>query len=158
MRRVGLVTLLAALALAGCGGGGDSEDAPAVELPAPRGSDTEQIQESWRLYYTALAARDGGRACALLTERGRDEVVRESSDDGGRCEEVVAVLGSFFKGYSTKLTQIDVKGDSATAVAPRSGEIKKQALELKRDDGRWKIDHAEDAAPTGAGGGGGGGY
>jgi hypothetical protein len=143
MKRVGLVTLLAALALAGCGGDDDSGDAPAVNLPPPRGSDTEQIQETWRLYYTSLAARDGGRACALLTERGRDEVVRESSDSGGECEEVVAVLGTFFKGYSSKLRDIEVSGESATAIAPRSGEIQEQALALKRDDGRWKIDHAE---------------
>jgi hypothetical protein len=146
MRAVAMVTLLAALALAGCGGGDSGDDAPAVKLPPPRGSDTQQIQETWRLYYTALAARDGGRACALLTERGQDEVVNEASESGGTCEEVVAVLGAFFKGYSSRLTGIEVKGDSATAVAPRSGEIKEQALELRRDDGRWKIESSADAA------------
>ena len=140
-----VLTLLVAAVLAGCGGGDSGDDAPAVNLPPPTGSDTEQIRETWRLYYTALAARDGGRACALLTERGRDEVVSESSESGGKCEEVVAILGAFFKGYESQLTDVKVSGDSATAVAPRSGEVKQQALELKRDGGRWKIDHAADA-------------
>jgi hypothetical protein len=67
------------------------------------------------------------------------------SESGGTCQEVVAVLGSFFKGYRSTLTRIEVNGDRATAVAPRSGDIKEQVVELRRAGGRWKIDHAEDS-------------
>jgi len=142
--------LLLALALAACGdddGGGDTAKTQSEQAagPAPTGTDEQQIQETWRRYYTALSDGDGTAVCALLTENGRKEVVEESSDSGGTCEEIVAVLGPFFKDYDSKLTDVEIKGDTATAVAPRSGDIQAQGIEFKRDGGSWKIDSSKPA-------------
>ncbi|HEX8741491.1 MAG TPA: hypothetical protein VF712_00005, partial [Thermoleophilaceae bacterium] len=60
------------------------------------------------------------------------------------CEEVVAEIGQFFKGFETELTDIKVQGDVAEAVSPERGQIRKQALDFVLVGGEWKIDGASD--------------
>ena len=147
----------AALALAGCGGDDDSEDgaqAPATttgteteagppeSLPAGR-SDEQQIQAVWRQYTTALGEEDGDAVCSLLTENGKKEVLQAGSA-GDTCEEAVAAIGSFFKGFETELTDIKVQGDVAEAVSPARGQIPEQGLTFRRVGADWKIDRASD--------------
>jgi hypothetical protein len=157
---------LGALALlAGCGGDDEDEAAttqapPPAEMqtltrtetmppesgpadPEPAASDEEQVKAVWRRYTKALGAEDGKAVCSLLTENGRREVLRGQSD-GSSCEEVVADIGSFFKGFETELTDVKVQGDVAEGVSPERGQVRRQALDFRRVDGEWKIDGAAD--------------
>jgi hypothetical protein len=154
-----LIALVAALAIAGCGGDDDSDEpaetrapetqtvtrtetAPPQSLPAGR-SDEQEIQAVWRRYTAALGEEDGETVCSLLTENGKTEVLRGGAA-GSSCEEVVEEIGSFFKGFETELTDVRVQGDVAEAVSPRRGQISKQGLGFRRVDGEWKIDRADD--------------
>jgi hypothetical protein len=141
------VGLLALALLAGCGGDDDTDEpaqtqAPPESLPAGR-SDEQQIQAVWRSYTTALGKEDGDTVCSLLTENGKKEVLRGGAA-GRTCEEVVAEIGSFFKGFENELTDIKVQGDVAEAVSPARGQIPKQGLGFRKIGGEWKIDRADD--------------
>lgn len=156
-----LCVLALAAAVAGCGGDDDEDSAqpPAQtqtqtvtrtekepdatgELPAGR-SDEQQIQAVWRQYTKALGEEDGETVCSLLTENGKKEVL-SGQRDGSSCEEVVAEIGSFFKGFETELESIKVQGDAAEAVSPERGQVRRQALDFVKTGVEWKIDGASD--------------
>jgi len=132
-----LATAVAALALAGCGGG-DENDAP----------DPEQVTEVATDYAHAFGDGDGERACELLTPGAQDAFVeRVSSLVGTRdCPEAVsklqAVAGPNVTGPFREATVDGVKvtGDKATARINAGGSSEQVTLEQR--DGEWLLTKA----------------
>lgn len=132
MRRAPALLALACLLAAGCGGGGGNEE--------------EAVRKVLRDYLTGIAAANGERACAQLTETAREEVVETVTaafpgDGGLSCEEAVAELSAdLAPGRKSALLnpvfrEVSITGDKAeVAVKGLDG-----AAELTRVDGEWRV-------------------
>ena len=136
--RRALPGLIAALALAGCGGDDDAND-------------PEAVSKMLRDAAGAAADSDGDRACSHLTDRAQTQIVLQT---GGRlgdvdCSAAVArallFLGADERARIGRLepTGISLTGDSGKAVmrSPASdgpSPIVAQ-LSVAKEDGEWKI-------------------
>jgi predicted lipid-binding transport protein (Tim44 family) len=125
------VAFAAALALGGCGGGGDDEgptDSPEAVL--------EELQE-------AAEDGDGERLCALFTSNGIDNI--EENRDGEDCEDQVEA-GHLSQHDDVEdvadfeVVDVDESGDEAEATVEFDGE--EEAVELVEQGGEWKIDES----------------
>ena len=130
MRAKALVTVVvAALAVAGCGGA----------------SDEEQVRTTVEDYIIAFVDGDGDKACDLLTKETRDAFVQQVSSlvKTRDCGEAIKKLGDLagptvdraLKG--AKVTEVKVNGENATATLESRGT--KTPTQLKKEDGDWKI-------------------
>jgi hypothetical protein len=117
-----LIAAVAALALAGCGGGSEGDVRGAIEG-----------------YMSALADGDGDEACSHLS----GEMKRRLADAAGNgsCPEVVEMLAENFgeddksKLKDVEVVDIKIKGDTATA-GVKGGD---STAELTKTDGDWLI-------------------
>jgi hypothetical protein len=122
---------LAVLVLAGCGGGGKSEE--------------DRVRDSVKTYLTALADGDSKKACAQLTPGQTRRVLAAAKKipqlRTAKCPEVFdavsARLGPDEKALlrKVKVTDVTVRGSTATTRlqgAPRTPELTKSG-------GRWLI-------------------
>jgi predicted small secreted protein len=134
--------LTGALALAGCGNsatGGGSADA--------------QVRQTVTSFETAMKARDGARACGLLTSSMRQEMahVARTSKLGNSCEAYVDNRRTTHanSGRRAKLIGISASVDGAHATATINLEVKRtdaeRSVELKpttalvESHGKWLI-------------------
>ena len=123
-----LVSCVALLALSGCGGGSDKEDAEDV---------VRGIAE-------ATNDSDGEKFCGLVTEQFLEQTTGAKGDkakdsckkqiDSSRTREVKV----------TKITKTEVKGDRATVTAEleQSGRKRPQVFNLQKEDGEFKLSGA----------------
>jgi hypothetical protein len=144
-----LAAVLILAALAGCGSR-PPDEATSRDLVAQTVLDWHRLQ----------AAGDGGAACALVTEKQQDAIVkldRETMKSVGRppresCEEIVDGYAGMPDGFrqlmlSTQVDSVAVDGDHATVTAHTQaavGGVTRQTepteIPLRWDDGRWRID------------------
>ena len=133
MRGLAAGAILVALLLAGCGGGGESNDA--------------QIRKVIGTYYEAFANGDSATACNQLAE---DTVKNLEKQARGRaCDDVLndalqepdyATVAQRLK--KAKITKVTVLNDKATAqidVPGVSGKAAHTAVALKKEGDSWKI-------------------
>lgn len=132
-RAVTLLAIACAGVAAGCGG----DDG---------GGDDEQVRDVVRDYLTGLAAGNGDRACAQLTEEARKELVSEVTaafpdPPELSCEEAVVDLSQDIapidkrKFLNPEVTKVSVDGDRATVtVKGLDGPTT-----LARDGDDWRI-------------------
>ena len=123
------LAVLAALLVAGCGGGGDPGPDAAV-----------------RDYYRALLKGDGARACSLLTDGLSRDVAssRGARAAGGTCPDVLALAaglnpdrsGDDLHGLKVD-TSVDGSAGSARLANPLTG--KRETLRVQRVGGQWRI-------------------
>jgi hypothetical protein len=125
-----LLTL--ALAVTGCGGGdGASKDEAAV-------------RDAAKQLYGALADKDAGKVCDLLTASQRKAVAKGAGNaQSGSCDQVMSLALSFVAGKGledadqAKVTKVKVDGERATATVDFKG--RPGVLGLAKEDGEWKI-------------------
>ena len=146
--RIALFTIVAALALAACGGGdeGGGEPRPGGAGPAtqPKGgatSDEAAVRSTMVAYIGAVAEGDGAKACAQLTENGKRSAA--SARGAGGCEEAIDEIGAAFtprdrqKLRALRHADIEVRIDGDTATAQFRGA---RTTKLARRGDRWLID------------------
>ena len=125
--RAGIAVLLAATALAGCGGGGDSDE--------------DQVRDVVNSFVEAGRERDAAAACELLAA---DQVKTVEGLGSGGC---AAVLGGIFAKSEDVETDVDiqdvrVEGNRATVDATVKApgvEPRTQTILLVKEDGEWKL-------------------
>jgi hypothetical protein len=124
VRRAALICLLAAVA--GCGGGGDAEDA----------------EQTVRDFVTAVRESDADTFCdELVTQEFLEQTIGATGDKASEsCKRELNAL----TGLRVRLVRIvssKVDGDRATvtAVLARSGQRLRQTFRLKNEDGDWRL-------------------
>jgi hypothetical protein len=123
--------IIAALAMAGCGGGGEEKG------PSPRA-----VVES---FAKAFGAGDGERACDLLTKAAQKAFIARvqpltgADDCPAAIEKLVdAAGGSVSKAYaSAKVDQVKISGSKATATLTAEGGA--TTVALAKEDGDWRL-------------------
>ena len=132
------IAALAVVALAAPGCGGDDSGAG--------GDDESQVRDTVTNYASAVADRDGDKACGYLTDAAREQVEKAAKAlkaDGcaGVMEKVTEGVssGDRDKLGSLEVTSVKVDGDHATAQTKVEGEDTDPATLLKEGD-EWHID------------------
>jgi hypothetical protein len=134
-----LPPLAVAALIAGCGSSGGGQQF--------KGSDDDRIQASYQALGKAIAAKDGEKACSLMTAKTSAAIVSLlasfASDQKLTCERAVVALGALGSEKDltgARLTDIHVDGDHATATAKdQDGDDEAFA---RAADGTWKLDSA----------------
>jgi stage V sporulation protein SpoVS len=132
-RGVASALVLAALALAACGG----EDSTANEEAA--------VRSTVKDLYGAFADKDADGVCGVLTRRQREAVAKGAgATTSGSCEQVMGVALNFVGGKGledadqAKVTKVSIDGEKATATVDFKG--KPGELGLAKEGGEWRID------------------
>jgi hypothetical protein len=123
--------LALALALAACGGGSDGEE--------------EAVRGAVDRLYSALAEKDAGGVCEALARKQREVVARGGgTKPRASCEQVMGVALNFVgrgKGLEdadqAQVSDVEVDGDRAVATVEFKGRSAR--LELRKEDGDWKV-------------------
>jgi hypothetical protein len=128
MGRRAPATILAVLAVAGCGGSGRS-------TPTPE----DGVRAAARAYLGALAQRDWGRACALMTPAARRDLAAAA---GEPCPRALAAGGAdageelASAGREIAGADVEIRG-AAASIGPLG--TAQQPLRLQRLGGRWLV-------------------
>jgi hypothetical protein len=118
--------LIAALAFGGlgCGGGGDSD----------------KVKDTVKSFFSALADRDGKKACSLLSK----SLVASAQVGGGDCAKSVKAVAAQAvpdnkrsEARDIEVTDVKIKGSTATAFA--KGKKGKRQVTLLKEGGKWKL-------------------
>lgn len=124
MRRVPGLIVVVAFAVVGCGGGSEEERA---------------VKEAIADFSDAMKEKDTRAACALLTERARDqmaEIGKQLSSDS--CEKTFSLLIAYEPEYAESFDggakNVQVTGLNATA------DIGELTATMIKEGGAWKID------------------
>jgi hypothetical protein len=163
MRPLAAFLAAALIGLVGCGGGGDGDTRGTV-------SDRQEILSVMEEGRDALLKRDGGAACRLLTDHGRDRTLQYQVDfleEGTRvpstdpqapqtCESMVpAVLNelgsplrSTIENVEFQVVSIDGDDGEATVAALKDNYNEATFNLLKDPDEGWRIDDSNDV-PSG---------
>jgi ketosteroid isomerase-like protein len=125
VRRLALICLL--VAVSGCGGGNDKQDA----------------EQTVRDFVEALNTHDADRYCDDLITKDFLEKTTFSTDEATArksCKrEFKNLTGLRVKLASISGTKVDGDSATVTAVLTRQGQRTKQKLLLKKEDGNWKL-------------------
>ena len=126
--------LVAAVAVAGCGGGSDGKP-----------SDETAARDVVTSFTKAFAAMDGDKACALLTPQAQAAFVERARVATGstRCPEtmqrVAQLAGSSVTDPLSKASvgEVKVTGNTATTTLTANGHS--TPVTLSKADGSWKL-------------------
>lgn len=125
-----LAACAALVALLGCGGG----------------SDKEQAEDVVRGIAEATNDSDGERFCGLVTEQFLEQSTGAEGDKAkDACEKQIDSIKNT-KLKVTKITKTEIKGDEATVTAELSsrGRKRPQVFNLKKEDGDFKLASARE--------------
>jgi hypothetical protein len=125
--RVPLCTLVVALVIAGCGGGGTGTSGK----PAPTGKSDPRAKAAAQAYLDAYTAKSVKRICELLAPTAK----RQVADVKGSCSKTIRF--SLHKNTFPKLTvaQATATGNTAAVTIRHS----QRQLKLQRVGGTWKV-------------------
>lgn len=143
-----VATVVAALAVAGCGGASD----PGPPAPSDIAADQAAVETVFRSYHQAVLARDFPTACALNTPEASAALVRSLAAQGGQastCEEALGTLfanpavAGRYDGVSTsaQVGQVVVTGETAVVQWTFDDKGNPQPVEtrLRRVEGQWRL-------------------
>lgn len=116
----------------------------ALGLAACGGSDSDDVKSSLEDYNTAVANKDAGKACDLLSEAAKKTI------GGKSCEATLKAgfgllnakqLGAF---KQTEIKNIKVDGNKATATItfPKGSGVPEQTQTLVKENGDWHLQAA----------------
>ena len=129
--------------------GSDTSAATAFsEYKRVGGDDESEVRTAVIEFHKALAARDGDKACALLSSTGRKALTSQLGQvpqlKGKGCG---AILGQLSKAYpatvranmrDVTVTEVFVH-DNAALAKYKTGKLPLSVLPLEREDGRWHV-------------------
>ena len=123
-----VAVLLAAALIAGCGGGGESDE--------------DQVRDVVESFVQAGEDRDAATACDLLAA---DQVKTvEDIGPGGSCATILAGIFSKAEDVNTdvEIQDVRVEGDRATVdatVKSPDSQPKAESILVVKEDGEWKL-------------------
>jgi hypothetical protein len=126
VRRIVLICLLVAVAVAGCGGGDDKSDA----------------EQTVRDFVQATKDRDADKFCdELVTQEFLEQTMGATGDKAREsCKrEFSSLTNARVDLVGIEKTKVDGDHATVTAVLSRQGERIPQELRLKKEDGDWKL-------------------
>jgi len=129
------VAALAAIAIAGCAGGGSSTPKPAVLPGVPLAQSGAEGQAAARValaYAVADSRGKGAVTCTLVTTQIRDQFNAQP----GHCKK--ALTHAPIPLTETSVINVAVTGNSAIAVLPDPGLPARQITLIKQADG-WRV-------------------
>jgi hypothetical protein len=116
----------------------------AVGLTACGGSDSDDVKSALQDYNDAVASKDAGKACDLLSDQAKKTI------GGKSCEQTLksgfALLNAkqldAFK--STQIKNVKVNGSKATATItfPKDSGVPDQTQTLVKEGGSWHLQAA----------------
>ena len=121
-----VIAAVAALVIAGCGGGSDEDD----------------VKDAVGAYFKAMGDGDGERACALMTPPSRRRL-------GGRdCAEILSTSAKQLDDSDRKVmrdvdvgfTTVTIHGDRAFM---QDGPDDNEPIRLEKVDGKWLVDQTD---------------
>jgi Domain of unknown function (DUF4878) len=113
-------------------------------LAACGGSDSDDVNSSLSDYNQAVADKDAGKACDLLSDAAKKTIGGKSCE--ATLKQGFALLNAkqldAFK--NTEITNIKVNGDKATATIkfPKGSGVPDQTQTLVKEDGQWHLQAA----------------
>ena len=119
MIRLGVIALVAAALLVGCGSSSG---------PAGPGDAVKQ-------FISAVRSSDGKKACSLLTPRAQAQIVHGSLT----CEPAIKQLGPLLAAQLTKVKIGNASVHGTSATVPLSTPQKRATYSLQKTGGRWVI-------------------
>jgi len=131
-RRLLLGPLLSAVLLvAGCGGSNEG--------------DRQEVVNSVKGVYNALADKDAKKVCASISEKGRKEIETATAQGGRKkqsCEQVFNLAlayggSSLDEAKDVDVTDVKIDGDRARATI--AVQNRKSQVALVKEDGAWKL-------------------
>jgi hypothetical protein len=137
-----IALLVAAAVAAGCGGD-DSPSSQSAADPQP-GSAQRDVRGAIQQYVKALSGPDPGQACAVLTDRAKGALrdFLPSNDRSADCDEVAKrVARRSVALRRVKVSQVAVRGQTATARIVSRKPAYESAVLLSNEDGGWKINY-----------------
>jgi predicted lipid-binding transport protein (Tim44 family) len=129
-QKLATAACLVLLALAGCGGGGDKDDA----------------EQTVRDIADATSDSDGDKFCDLVTTQFLEQTTGAKGDKAkDACKKQIDSLKNAELKVS-KITKTEVKGDKATVTAELESQGRKrpQVFNLKKEDGKFKLTSARE--------------
>ena len=130
------VALVAALAIAGCGGGGDGGERPDGDNSALKFQGEERAAaQTVEDYVTAIRSRDWERICRDIYSAKQADLTKGILADS--CEEEVDRYDDL---GNLKLTVNDVTLETSAEVATTTTGTREAFFDLKLEDGAWRID------------------
>jgi hypothetical protein len=134
-----LVALVAALALAGCGGGGSGDE--------------QAVKDTVTTFMSALARGDGATACSKATAAAQQRLTAQAAQAGSNCPAIIAAISKRLpaevkQGLETaQVKKVTVKGNTATVtdhdITSKSGNLGpflgSGATTLTKVGGSWKL-------------------
>src|SRR5512145_1402290 len=133
--------VLAALAMAACGGGDEESPAVTETVPDP-GSAQREVRAAIQQYVTALSGGDPAKACAVLTVRAQAALAEllPRTDRSTDCEEIARRVARRSVALKrVRVSRIAVRGSTATARVTSTDPAFQSEVLLSSEDGRWKI-------------------
>ena len=139
-----IAIVVAAFALAGCGGGDNEGGDKSIPGPALKFTPPSEkgVSTAIRDYLTALNKGDGKRACRLLDERGQASLVAFLPSNKSRigCAEAVRrVSRQIVPVRRFKIEKVSVSGRGATANVEGTNPPYSSGVLLANTRGRWLI-------------------
>ena len=122
-----LASLLACVAIGGCGGSGDED----------------KVRDVVNGLYAGFAERDSDRICNSLTREQRRTVMEGAGGKKAQsCEQVMSIALSFVgdslkRAKDAEVTGVEVNADKASATVEYRGKTGR--LGLAKEDGEWKV-------------------
>lgn len=116
----------------------------ALGLSACGGSDSDDVKSSLEDYNQAVANKDAGKACALLSDAAKKTI-------GGRSCETTLDAGfrllqpkqlAAFKGTEIKNIKVDGNKATATITFPKESGVPEQTQTLVKESGEWHLQAA----------------
>ena len=140
-RAVILLAALVALATAGCGGGGDSDETSPPDTPQEKA-----VAKTYSDYIEALKKGDGETACALLTPAFQSRAGAAVAVGKRRNLKTAACVKAIDQGTLAaiqkvvpNLVNVKVEGDRASGLDPGEGQIGPQEVFFVKSGDDWKI-------------------
>ena len=121
--------LLAALALASCGGRNDKKD----------------VERTVREFIKATSQRDAGKFCGELLTRAFLEKTTHATGQKARnaCKrELKALEGVTIRLVDIRRTEVHARRAKVVAVLEARGQSHLQVLRLRKEGGDWRVDSA----------------
>lgn len=140
IRSLTALLVSAAVALGACGGSHESDRA--------------DVRKTVEGFYGALADKDAKKACAAISEKGKQEISDTASRQGKKqsCSQIFSLIlafggNSLSQAKDVKVTDVKLDGDQASATISLSK--RKSQIGLVKENGDWKLSGLDLGAGSG---------
>jgi hypothetical protein len=116
----------------------------AVGLTACGGSDSDDVKSALQDYNDAVANKDAGKACGLLSDQAKKTIGGKSCDTTLKSGFALLNAKQLDAFKSTQIKNVKVNGNKATATItfPKGSGVPDQTQTLVKEGGSWHLQAA----------------